>query len=81
MGGREKEGERKKKGRWERENLISRLRDSKPDIQGGQKLAIKRPLQATEDSCFKNYPQGTVGGARVVFTNSDYNSQKPLGIL
>jgi hypothetical protein len=43
-----------------------------------------RPLQAREDRRFKNYPQGTVGGARVVFAkaqSSDYNSQKPLGIL
>lgn len=47
-------------------------------FKGGAKtVEIKRPLQAREDRCFKNYPQGMIGGARVVFHQGQFRLHLP----
>lgn len=75
----------RKGGRWGERKPYFEVAEFKPRYsKGAETVEIKRPLQTREGRCFKNYPQGTIGGARVILVkaeSSDYNSQKPLGIL
>lgn len=75
-----KEGERgrRKGGRWGERKPYFKVAGFKTRYSRGAKtVEIKRPLQAREDRCFKNYPQGTIGGARMVFHQGQFRLQLP----
>lgn len=76
--GTEGERGRRKSGRWgERKSYFEVARFKARYSRGEKTVEIKRPLQAREDRCFKNYPQGTIGGARVVFHQGQFRLHLP----